>query len=268
MGQRGRLRRVQRDHVACIAHAISGVHDAPGEVDALVRVAKLGGPAANLVEHRPGYRDRPFPHGGHVAAPGRIAGPQARDPVSARLPACAGRDPQLKKAELRVHELGGDSCESVVLREARIVVEEEQELAARMCDACVPATGDADVLREPHASNAGREAVRPPAVSDHDHVDVDVALSKQGVDGTAQLGGAATLAENDAGDAQRSRLEVRIASRWPAAVTAATGSRASSRTREPARSPAIASTIAAVNASSVNSIATNARKKGRNLKAR
>lgn len=59
--------------------------------------------------------------------------------------------------------------------------------------------------------------------------------------------------------AQRSRSEVRIASRCPVTVTAATATSATTSTRVPARSPAARSTTAAASASSVASTATNAR---------
>ena len=252
-GRDGRRRRVQRADVAGVVDAKAGVEDPPGEIDALVHEPELAGPAANQVEDGPAHRDRPLPQHCHVARPRAIADAQARHPVARVRAAAARRHAELQRAERRVCvEPCRDPRQGVVAAKARVVVEEEQEFAARLIGAGIARGGDAEVLGEPERARPRRQRQRLRAVEHDHHVELDAALRAQRVECEREHVGTAAGREDDAAERHLRRLDVRIASRCPTTVIAATGMRTIT-------SAFVPPTIAAMSARPVNSIATNAR---------
>ena len=255
---RRRLGGVQRRDVARVADAIAGVHDAPGEVDALVRVPELraGQPPTSLEDVAGASPPRPpRPRSRRCCAPGRRRAGAAPSRAAAGRPT-ARHDAQLEQAELRVGELRGDALERIVRPASSASSSRKKSRSpTRMRNAGVAAAGDADVTR------AARRRARRPAVRSapsrfrrrrrrlRRRAGAAASRAPAAARPAAGPGVRTTQAKLRSSPAQRSRLEVRIASRWPAAVRAATGSSATSSTRVPARSPAIASTIAAASAS-------------------
>ena len=119
---------------------------------------------------------------------------------------------------------------------------------------------DPDVLGQVQRAHARRQPRRLPAVADDDDVELDVALAEERVRGEPQVIGPPAR-EHDACEARahRRRLEARMATSRPVAMSAARGTSAMTSARVPVRSPTAVSTTAAASASSVVSIATKAR---------
>ena len=139
------------------------------------------------------------------------------------------------------------------MRERGVVVEEEEQLAASVRAARVAAGGNAAVLRQPQAAHTVRQAHGLPAVADHDDVRVDVLLPKDRLEREPEVVRPVAGRQHDAAErGHRSRSDVRIATRWPSAVIAATGTSTTS-------SASVSPIASATRTSSVNSIATNAR---------
>ena len=132
-----------------------------------------------------------------------VADAQPRHPLT-RGGAGLGRvDAQLHEPQARIGgELLSDPRQRVRLRQARVVVEEEQQLAADVRDAEVAPRGDALVGLPLDAADAVRQPARRPAVADHDHVEVDALLCEQRLESPAQLFGALALREHDAPEAR------------------------------------------------------------------
>ena len=226
-----------------------------------MRATELLRPAADLLEHRAPDRHRALPHGGHVARALAVADAQARHPVARRPPAVGGVDAQLQQPELRVGgEPLGHARERVRRGEPRVVVEEEQQLARDGRDARVAARRDPAVLA-PARPRARRPAARPAAqplpttATSSSHA----ALGGERVQRGRQLAPAAgpasaprSRSSEPVGGEDREQVPDRRDRRRPPPGP-------TTSVREPSRSPPTASTIAAASASSVASIATNAR---------
>ena len=89
-------------------------------------------------------------------------------------------DAGLEQADPRVSREGtGDPLKRVVGGEARVVVEEEDELAADVRHAGVAPRGRSHVLGQGQPAHARRQSGRRPPVADDHDVDLDIALAQE-----------------------------------------------------------------------------------------
>ena len=207
------------------------------EVDALVDEAELPRPAADLLEHAARrIATAPSHTRGHVARARAVADAQARDPVARRRPAVARLDAQLD--ERRAPDRRRTSRRRARARPASASDASSSRKNSRsprdVRDARVAPGRDADVLgAAPRARTPAGQAARLPAVADHDDVELDAALVAAASPSARRRssGRRPCVSTTQPKAAHRSRLDVRIASRCPAAVIAATGTSAISSTR-------------------------------------
>ena len=174
------------------------------------------------------HRHRALPDRGDVARARAVADAQPRHPVARRRAAVARGDAQLQQPELRVGgEAARDRARARRARRGCASSSRKNSSSPRACrDAGVAPGRDAAVLGRADAAHAVRQPGRLPAVADDDDVELDARAGAAASRAPPQLVRPAAHRQHDAAERHRSRLDARIATRWPSAVIAAIGTSA------------------------------------------
>ena len=163
------------------------------------------------------------------------------------------------------HEALGHREEEAGVRQARIIVEEEQQFAGDEGYAGIAARWDTEVLHEAKGPDSVGDTDRLPAVADDDDVELDAILGEERCDAGGEFSGAPAHGEDNHRERgaldgasgrivrHRSRLDDRIEARCPITVTTPNTRSPATSTRVATRSPAATSMTDATSASSVSS---------------
>src|SRR6185312_5909121 len=131
-----------------VANVESAVPNPPGQFDAFMRIPKRRWPAARELEGIATDGNRAFPDVHRRATAGRVANTYPWSPAPWRGSARWVDDTRLNHAERRIcSELRRHPRQDVVLREAGIVVEEEQQVSLDQAHSGVATSGNAQILR-------------------------------------------------------------------------------------------------------------------------
>ena len=103
-----------------------------------------------------------------------IAGTQTRDPSTRSDGTRRINDARLDKPETRVSRKSTCKiCKKTVIRQAGIVIEEEEQLAIDLGYASISARRDSEILRQRQGLHLLRKPCRNPAIPDDDDIDLD-----------------------------------------------------------------------------------------------